>query len=425
MSDSRPLGEDEQLFHGLHKVGALVPLQVLHIRGEVPEAALRQALDDLQHRHPLLRAHIRYGRPVLRSVPPFFYRQPRFETEGTSPIPLRVVEGGWEDVLAAEARQPLPKDSSPRLRVTLVRDPVTAGVVHLILCADHATIDAPSIANASRHLMEQLAGLESGPAPAVQTLPPALEERFPAKSNSGRAYQSSIRLPNRPVRGPVATRVISRTIDAATTTRLKAAAKARGATLHGAVSAAFLLSIGASYGLDELTFLSTLDLRRLCQPPLSADTHGCYVDIIRTRHKLAGGLWGVARDVAFRLVSTVARDHKVASILKVPSWSRYRTEAWPTLTHRRRLDCLTVTTAGESGLGRTYGALVLEDVTMAVSLDFFGPSMMAIASERDGALDLCVNFSTRILTPEDVAAITDAAVARLVDGAEDATRSAA
>ena len=62
---------------------------------------------------------------------------------------------------------------------------------------------------------------------------------------------------------------------------------------------------------------------------------------------------------------------------------------------------------------RSYGSYQLEDVTMAVSLDMFGPSLFVIASERDGGLDLSIGYTTLAMSGEEVDALTDAAMGLL------------
>ena len=85
-------------------------------------------------------------------------------------------------------------------------------------------------------------------------------------------------------------------------------------------------------------------------------------------------------------------------------------------TQHRRLDGLAVTTAGESGLRRAYGPYQLEDVSMAVSLDMFGPSLFVIASERDSGIDLSIGYSASAISEEEVTALTAKAV-RLLEAA--------
>jgi hypothetical protein len=82
----------------------------------------------------------------------------------------------------------------------------------------------------------------------------------------------------------------------------------------------------------------------------------------------------------------------------------------PTLLNRRRIDGLAVTTLGESGLAREYGSLTLEEISMAVSTTFFGPSLFVISSEWAGQLDLHIGFSDYGIDEVEVQEI--AAIAR-------------
>jgi len=417
MGESRKLGEQERMLHYMCATCGMMPLQVLHVRGPLDTDLVTRGLDWLQRQNPLLRAHIRYGGPVFIRLPPFVYRQPYFDTAGTTEIPFRIVDGPWEGVLAEEMRKRLRNGRNPRLRVTLVRDQADPELAHIILCADHATLDAKAAHLISRQLLEYLgdpAGMEARP-PLQAHLPPPLEAGFPGKSNSGtKGYEPALRLPRQRVPGGrQETRVLPRRLDEPATDALKAAVKANRATMHGAIAGAFLLAMHQRYGVAEMSCLSSVDLRRLCSPPLPAETYGCYIDALRTRHALGPELWPIARDVSFKLISTLAKDQESASFLKLPEWEVYATELWPTFTNHRRLDGLGVTTAGDSGLRASYGNHTLEGVTMAMSVDFIGPSLLVLAAERLGGLDLSICFASDALPAADAAALADIALAEL------------
>lgn len=178
MGDSRALGEQERLLHYLHPYGGLMPLQVMHIRGPLDVDLVADALRWLQRQHPMLRAHIRYGELVFRSRPPFVYRQPYFDTEGTTEIPLQTVGGRWEDALTEELRKPLRRGNNPRLRVTFVREDAK-DLNHLIFCADHATLDAQAAHMMCRQLLEYFAD------PAVMVSRAPVHDRLPPPSRPG------------------------------------------------------------------------------------------------------------------------------------------------------------------------------------------------------------------------------------------------
>jgi hypothetical protein len=418
---ARKVGEQERLFHYLHAYGGLIPVQVLHIRGKLDPALVRRALAYLQRLHPVLRAHVRYEGLVFVDKPPFLYRQPWLDTRGTTEIPLTVIDdpdpAAWERRLERELKKPLPKAKNPRVRVTLVRENPDAELNHVIFAADHVSADAQATNMASRHFLEYLADPQKAEErqPIHAELPAPLEFGMPQRSRSGsKTYEKPIRLPHRRVPGGrQLTRQVRRRIGAGEAEALRLAVKANKTTLHGALSAAFLVAIREKYGLPEMTMLSTVDMRRLCKPPFPSGTYGCYIDLLRTKHAIDRGFWAIAQDVAFGLIQTIARDQEAASIMKLWGWEFYRDEAWPMLTHARRMDGLAVTTAGPSGLGRAYGPFTLEDVTMAVSTVMFGVSLFVISAEREDDIDLFVCYADYATAKADVEELTDRAVAAL------------
>lgn len=430
MSETRKLGEQERVLNFLHELGGLIAMQVLHVSGRLEPVQVRRALDWLQTQHPILRAHIRHGEIVWISLPPFVYRQPYFETHGTTEIPLDIVDDpdpeAWKQVLAKGLRTPIKRGTHPRIRVTIVRQSSDSDLTHIVICADHATLDAQSGNMIARQLLEFLADpdLAATKAPVHTSLPPPLEFGQPKKPDSGtRGYEPAIRLPKRPVPDArMETRIIAHHLGATTTASLKAAIKANRTTLHGVVSAAFLTAMRERYDLDTMTVLTTIDLRRLMKPPLHAETYGCYIDILRTKNTIGSDFWTTAREASFKLITTLARDQESASILKLFDWGVYRQEIVPISTHRRRIDGLAVTTAGESGLRLDYGRYRLNDVTMAVSLDMFGPSLFVIASERVGGIDLSIGYTAFAMSEVEVQALADRAIV-LLENPVDATKT--
>lgn len=424
MDDTRPLGEQERLLSFMHVHRGLIVIQVLHVRGRLDPVLVKRALAWLQTQHPILRAHIRYGKVVWRRLPPFALRQPWFHTEGTTEIPLTVLDdtdpNAWRKVLAHDIRTPIRKGKHPRLRTTLVRQSPDADLNHIVICVDHAILDAQSANMLARQLLEFLADPASAELdPPVRTpLPPPLEAVLPRKSGSGEktTYIPAIRLPRQTVPNPKKeSRVVARHLGPDATATLEDAVKANRTTMHGAVTAAFLLAIRERYRLDAMTVLSTVDLRRLSSPPLPHEIYGCYVDILRTEHPITDDFWATARDASFKLIAALAKNQESASIMKLPDWELYRHEARPSIRHNGRIDGLAVTTAGESGLRAGYGAYTLEDVTRAVSLDVFGPSLFVIATEQLGGLDLSTAYTALAMSDEEARWLTDNAVARLED----------
>jgi hypothetical protein len=409
----RPLGYSETLLHLLHHVTGLIVLQVLHVSGQVDEDKLRRSLAVIQSRHAILQCQIAVRGIRTFNRAPFVSPKFVFTRAGTKDIPLRVVDADWRPVMSEELNRPIRGRAVPRLRVTLVRDPGEARLSHIVICADHATIDAKSVNMISGELLELMGtdelpaveGAQAGP------LPPPLEARLHTPPQPGSRYQPSIALPNQHIKKLLhPTRLIDRRLDAAATAGLKARIRANRTSLHGALAAAFMQAERDKFGISEVTMLSTIDMRRLCQPPMPANVFGCYIDILRTRHAITADLWELAREVSFGVINTLAKTRTNASILKMWGWRFYLGEVPLMATNGRRIDALAITSAGESGLRTSYGPLGIESVSMAVSLSLFGPSIFVIASERDGGLDLSIGYSTGGLRTADAEELVNRAV---------------
>ena len=155
-------------------------------------------------------------------------------------------------------------------------------------------------------------------------------------------------------------RTVERHIGANEGEALRAAIRAHRTTMHGAIGAAFLVAAREKFGLDEMTILSTVELRRMMKPPLPVTAFGCYIDILRTHHDLSDDFWAMAGDLSFKLISAIARDQESASIMKLATWEVYEARPSRPLTHRRRIDGIAITTAGEANFTGTYGPFTIE-----------------------------------------------------------------
>jgi hypothetical protein len=410
---SRYMGEQERLLHYMHGMGGLIAVTVLTIRGPLGADLVQGGLDYIQQRHAMLRVHIRYRRRSFRRQPPFVVVEPELDLAGTTAIPLTELTGDWEELVRTELRTPMPRGLNPRMRAVLVR-PGADGVSRLILTTDHAIADAQASCLAVRDLMAFFAD-PSLPASPPSGLGPALETIYPKKPDSGtKAYEPAIRLPHpRRPKGQRDTLYEWRQFSVAETDAIRATARAHRTTMHGAMTAAVLQAVNQQYGLVEMTCASTMEFRRLSRPPLPADTFGCFVDVVRTRHALGGPFWALAQEVAFKLIATIAKDQKTSSLLALPSFEVYRHELMPTLRSGLRIDGVGVTSAGDTGLRRHYGRFELVDIIMLVSVHVVGPGVFAVGLEREGELSLGLCYASKTLAPEEVAELIDRSAAIL------------
>lgn len=419
--ETRQLGEQERLFHYLHNVGGLIASGAAQIRGPLTPELVRRAFRWLQSQHPVLNSHIRYEGYGYRSVPPFVYPLPFFDTRGTTEIPVSVVTDpnpdAWKAILEKESETPIRPGKHPRMRVVLVRTHEDADLTHMITTFDHAVADAQAGSMLNDQLFRYFANPEEMEAqPPVQIgLPPSLESGLPKKPDSGsKPYQPAIRFPKTKVPHPEKIgRQVERHIGPNEGEALRAAIRAHRTTMHGAIGAAFLTATREKFGMNEMTILSTVELRRMMKPPLPVTAFGCYIDILRTHHRLSEDFWAMASDLSFKLISAIARDQESASVMKLATWEVYRTETIPTLTHRRRIDGIAITTAGEANFRGNYGPFSTEGSTGSVSVSMFGPSLFIVSFEKEGAIDLSIGYAADAISREDVEDISDRAMAAL------------
>lgn len=413
---SRQLGPQEQYLHELHGYGGLIPVNVQHIRGPLTADLVRRGLDWLQRKHPLLRAHIRYKGWIVRKEAPFFVPRAYFDLDGTTEIPLTVLPAGtdWQALLHKELKRPLARGRNPRMAAFFV-PPDAEGISHLITKTDHTIADAPAGMMVSRQLFEFFADPEREQPPLIG-LPPALETLLPPKPRSGTMpYIPAIRLPHK-VKWSVApdTHGVKRKFTAGETAAINEAARKNRATVHGVVSAALLEAIREQYGLHQMTSLSTIELRRMCRPPLPATTFGCYIDILRTKHDLDQPFWDLARDAAYKLITTVAKEQADASILKPFGWDIVRAEIrGGMMKYGFRLDGMGITSAGRIDLPRQYGPFEIVDNSMLMSMHLIGPGFFAVNFETEGCLQLSLMFSARVSRDEEMDDLVGRAAERL------------
>ena len=184
------------------------------------------------------------------------------------------------------------------------------------------------------------------------------------------------------------TRVIRHRLTREQTQRVHEIVAQKRVSVHGLLSALALIHLGKTHGMDELTLLSNVEFRDQCTPDPGEQTVGCYIDIIRTRHRTDLPLWSLASRIMFGLVTTLARNRAGASVLKLPTFEFYRREGWDTLRTGMRLDAITVTSANDSGIRSRHGAIRLRDMSICVSLATVGASYFLVSMEREGALDI-------------------------------------
>lgn len=133
----RKLGSIENLFHIIHDFGGMIDVNIARLEGEIVTNIVRQALDLLQTRHPMLRVGI-------VELPNGAY----FSSQGIKKIPLRTItktyENQWLDIFEEELHQKFSEDFTPLCRITLLSSTPCNGISEIVLTFHHAITDGLS-----------------------------------------------------------------------------------------------------------------------------------------------------------------------------------------------------------------------------------------------------------------------------------------
>lgn len=376
---------------------------VATIRGALAEMQLSAALRCLERRHPLLTARIARVENDWSLVP----------GEG-QPIPLRTLDGTADtvhEVLEASLCHRVWDDRGPRAELVWVRLEPERSTLLLVL--HHVVSDGSSGILAMRDLLALLdhpvdAAIEAVPAPAQDSYFPALfesiKERFLLSAAQGMRPAEGprpFRL-RREEQAPLAERraVVTRVqLTQSESHELLLQARRLGATVHGAVCAAFSLAIAAEPGATPLQRLShPVSLRRYLRQyfpetqPIG-DAVGYYVSGVDTEHQVepTSDLVELAREISLA-VRTKLTEHE--PLLAAPIRGPYFAERASALG----LDALRdvaeqkvfTGTYGISNLGPlerlgiapTVGALEIEDLYFAIAASVMGALSAAVVSHR-------------------------------------------
>jgi NRPS condensation-like uncharacterized protein len=122
-------------------------LVLARIKGQFGENALRSAMQKIQQRHPLLRAHVEFDEN----------HRAWFISHDTLDIPVKIYartsDEAWLEACYEENRIPFQLDKGPLLRVIWVRD---ASASELVLLGQHAICDGTALVYLMRDLLTYL-----------------------------------------------------------------------------------------------------------------------------------------------------------------------------------------------------------------------------------------------------------------------------
>jgi len=296
---NRPLGTNEKVFWVLDQKTTTQFAVVAEIEGTLKDDAWRQALDIVQKRHPNLSVRISgndYSTAQLNHV-------------DNCRIPLRIIysqnDESWNNVLEEELSTPLDITIAPLARAVLVQQP---GKSVFMFISNHTIGDGMSVALVIRDILTVLAGKtieDLLPLASLDELA-GLSLKEVDKEEPTRFKQININLlPRRTVN--VERLKLSRSL----TKKLIARSKNENTTVHGALSAAIVLTLktgsDASMQEEPLRILHPLSARNTLS---LGEDFGLLINIVTLPYQpsVEQTFWDLAREVRKGIAETQTPD---------------------------------------------------------------------------------------------------------------------
>lgn len=318
-SVSRPLDQSEWFFWMTDHVGCVNFAIFAELTGHLTKTELRQALDDIQYAHPLLRVKVTLTDHQLYFVP-----------AADRPLPLLmtpVARDQWPAHIAAQLDRRFADDDYPLVRCLFLNEPGTPNSL-LALVFHHSLADGRSGANLLCELLARLAQ-PSHPRQAQPAQPPlyaAMPEPYQGKA----IFEAAAKLREirkeealavgRPAALPALRKenperqaaYLPLCLDETAAARLRAACSANRATINGALCAAQLLAIHAAFEDAQeraLALTCAADMRPYLEQQIAVETPGMYASLITTHFRLTADsdFWELARSVSAQLKTRLQR----------------------------------------------------------------------------------------------------------------------
>ncbi|MGF1675021.1 MAG: alcohol acetyltransferase [Rivularia sp. (in: cyanobacteria)] len=434
MLENRELATHEQAMEILNNFTASFQIVTIsRIRGILSEELLRQALDIIQTRHPLLNSRI-----VAKSKS--FW----FETAAEK-IPLSVVKKQqiqqWEEVVIQELNQKINSDRN-LLRVTLINFEQAKNICYLITTIHHAIADASSCIQLHSEILTSCQNIAEGKAQIqVNQLPqqPSINKLFP-KSIQGFTGEIGIilyvlKLKLQLIRYqpttlkfeknvPLKSRscgLVHRKLVPELTTRLINACRQQKTTVQAALGAAMLFAVAKQthisdknnhYFSNYLSFRSSVNLRSRLQPQISNEHLGVMASAVMTFHKLKENhnFWDLARDIKIKLEQDLVNGDAFRQIMIVKKIM----VSFLKNPHKSSVTAA-LTNIGRVNISQNYGQLELEEISFVPAQAAFGGIFSAAVSTFREQMVLHFMFSQPSMSTETVTILVDEMIALLTD----------
>ena len=364
-------------------------VSVLRLEGRLPEPALRAALDELQRRHPLLRACIR---PAGKAHAYYF--------DAAGPIPLDVVRrsgpDSWVAAVEDELGRRLDVAAGPLIRCRYLADERGGD---LIVTIPHNILDAASAAPLFRELLALCAGQEpeaddhaqEGRTPAPALYPKAYMGAGLAMASAAQMGRQMVdelqfRWQSRGVRtAPIVEidkghgRILPIKFSAATTAALVQASRQHRITLNAMLSAAMLSAVQRCLYPSPrvpLRHIIFSDLRSRLRQTVPESMLGCYLTMFRVTVMVEqdGAFWDLARQVQESTVRAARSGERFVAYSMAPGMMKmiFRMKAF-------RMGATAVSYAGGREMGVLGGPFEVTGVQAFAANMTLGPEYSGLA----------------------------------------------
>lgn len=360
------------------------------IKGAISVNQMTEALSWIQHRHPLLRTRI-----VIDQQ-----QQPRLVSEGVPAIPLRVIERqneeNWLTEISEELLSPFLWGEQPLARVVLLHSPSGCE----LLVTYHHIGDGLSGAYLMRDIWCEI----TKPGSCREPLPeiPSIDQLLPTVVRKGDKdavdfnwrieTDSTIQLDET---FPERLEVLHWYFSPLETNRLVARCRLEQTTVHGALCAAFLLSLAVETSSSKETVLrclSPFNLRNYLTVAVG-ENFGEYIARVVTTHVLnqQTQFWDLARQVKHQINQAVVDKKIYEGGSKAKSFLKTKPDKIKVRQYAKNITSsdIVITNLGRLEIPVHQGGLELEKIYFTVTGFRHQPIIVAIATT---AGKMCVTF---------------------------------
>lgn len=420
----RPLSKIEQALTLMNQAFPITVATVLKFQqGSSPEA-FRNALDNLQQRHPLLNATIK------KNKNDFWFQQMKTVT----PIPLEIADRkndqDWLNVAQAEINKRIDHEPGPLMKAIYLPAANNEGKSELILLFHHAIADSEWLVSTINELLT-IAGEYSENKiilpvqPEPLRLSPVMESVLPSAYKGfklpfrvlpfiiNQLREESIykkrtkNLKDPPIPATSDNFLMNIFFSEETTTELVKWVRKKRLSINSVVSAAFLLAVWRQCfkGEDRLMrSINFANLRPYLSPPLSAENAGCFISLMRFMVSMNANitLEEIARQLNDKTIKALKKGDKflfskMSKTLIKQTLRNYDTRASSVL----------LSYAGPLLLKEQYGNIRLNGIHGFITNNHLGPVISGFGKFCFGSLSLDINFLSDETSEEDAVKLTN------------------